>query len=130
MDPSAADALLRLGLIIAFVVMWAILAGLLARWKNRQRSFWIVMSFLFGPFALLILLLLPRKPLPGMKAVECPGCEAKQNVPEKSPTYEWREADTDVGPKVGTMQARIARRPPHRGKPLSGRAACIATCQS
>ena len=105
MDPSAADALLRLGLIIAFVVMWAILAGLLARWKNRQRSIWIVMSFLFGPFALLILLLLPRKPLPGMKAVECPGCPPRGPESRQLEDAELYWSRSGLGKKHRTDQS-------------------------
>ncbi len=52
---------------VAMIVLWAavavvtaVLAGILAGWKNRDYSFWVSLTFLLPPLVLVILLL-PRR---------------------------------------------------------------------
>ena len=86
-----------IGVLLAFWVIsclvLCLVVGYLAGKKNRDQAGWALAGFFFGWIALLVIVLLPEqaKVPTGMRSVVCPRCNAKQNVPGDSPSYEcWQ----------------------------------------
>lgn len=53
---------LQLALFVAFMVLWVWLARRLAIGRNRPITLWMWLGALFGPFAVVVLALLPARP--------------------------------------------------------------------
>lgn len=85
------------GVLLAFWVIsgfiLCLVVGYLAGKKNRDQAGWAVAAFFLGWIALLAILVIPAiiETPAGRRSVTCPRCNARQNVPDDSPTYEcWQ----------------------------------------
>jgi hypothetical protein len=74
-----------------------IVAGAIANSKNRNALGWAFITGLLPVIGLIIVAVLPALPPPapiGMRSVQCPRCNAVQNVPLASQTFEcWQCKD-------------------------------------
>jgi hypothetical protein len=79
-----------------FITFWLIcglIAAVIASAKNRNALGWLALGVLFAPSVLIVAVLpkLPPGPPPGMQAVQCPRCNAVQNIPSDQPNFEcWQ----------------------------------------
>jgi hypothetical protein len=89
-------------LLLAIPTAFGFWASSLARKKHRSAGGFFALGFFFPVIGLLIAALispgLPGPP-PGMRAVVCPRCSARQNVDPEKPSYEcWQCATvTNLG---------------------------------
>jgi LSD1 subclass zinc finger protein len=78
---------------LIYLVVWtsfAVLASLIAQWKNRSAVEGFLLGLALGVFGAAIEALLPRGILnlgPGRYAVRCPVCNAVQNVADADNSY-------------------------------------------
>jgi hypothetical protein len=75
------------------IVFWLICGGIAAAIgsaKNRNVLGWFVLGALFAPSVLIVAVLpkLPPRPPQGMRSVQCPRCNAVQNIPHGQSTFE------------------------------------------
>ncbi len=72
-------------LYVVIILICAVAAGLIAQEKRRSYYGFLLLGIIFGPLAVLVAVLIgPGKvavPV-GMRAVQCPRCNAEQNIPE------------------------------------------------
>jgi hypothetical protein len=79
-----------------FITFWLIcglIAAVIASAKNRNALGWLALGVLFAPSVLIVAVLpkLPPAPPVGMRSVQCPRCNAVQNIPDDQPTFEcWQ----------------------------------------
>ncbi len=82
-----------MGTLIVFWLICGVIAGVIGSAKNRSGLGWFVLGALFAPSVLIVAVLpkLPPKPPPGMRSVQCPRCNAVQNIPHAQTTFEcWQ----------------------------------------
>jgi Protein of unknown function (DUF732) len=80
------------GLIGCWLVCGVIVA-VIASAKNRNALGWLALGALFAPSVLIVAVLpkLPPGPPEGMRSVQCPRCNAVQNIPHGQTTFEcWQ----------------------------------------
>ena len=78
---------------ITFWLICGVIAAVVASAKNRNALGWLVLGALFAPSVLIVAVLpkLPPAPPVGMRSVQCPRCNAVQNIPDSQPTFEcWQ----------------------------------------
>ncbi|MGL5936159.1 MAG: hypothetical protein ACRCZI_11135 [Cetobacterium sp.] len=67
--------------LLLLVVLWllfGVFSGVIAVSKNRSGFFWLLLGFLFGPFALFAVGVMPASPgAPSGAWRQCPACHAK-----------------------------------------------------
>ena len=79
-----------------FIVFWltcGVIAAVIASAKNRNVLGWLALGALFAPSVLIVAVLpkLPPGPPQGMRSVQCPRCNAVQNIPDGQPAFEcWQ----------------------------------------
>ena len=71
-----------------------VLAGWIARNKNRDGTIFLLLGIPLGVIAIAVALLMPAGELPaptGMSSVVCPRCNARQNITDGPSTFEcWQ----------------------------------------
>lgn len=84
---------------LIYVIGWtsfAVLASLIAQWKDRPAGEGFILGLFLGVFGAAIEALLPKSAptpnmTPGRHAVRCPLCNAVQNIPDADMSYEcWQ----------------------------------------
>lgn len=81
------------GGLIGFWLICGVIASVIASAKNRNTLGWLALGALFAPSVLIVAVLpkLPPEPPAGMRSVQCPRCNAVQNIPDAQPTFEcWQ----------------------------------------
>ena len=80
------------GLIVFWLICGAIAAAIGSA-KNRSALGWFLLGALFAPSVLIVAVLpkLPPRPPLGMRSVQCPRCNAVQNIPHGQTMFEcWQ----------------------------------------
>jgi hypothetical protein len=111
---------------VTFIVIWlgcAVIAALIGQSKNRSVVGSFLLGLILGLIGIVIIALMPKKaaPLgyytppapvvpaapPGMRPVQCPRCNAAQNIPVADTSYECWQCKTFIGrrPLATTPQA-------------------------
>lgn len=77
---------------IGFWLICGFASAVIASAKNRNALGWLALGFLFPPCVLIVALLPKVQLVPlGMRSVQCPRCNAVQNIPIQLPTFEcWQ----------------------------------------
>jgi hypothetical protein len=81
------------GTLIVFWLVCGVIAAAIGSAKNRSALGWFMLGALFAPSVLIVAVLpkLPPKPPEGMRSVQCPRCNAVQNIPDAQTTFEcWQ----------------------------------------
>lgn len=81
------------GGLVTFWLVCGIIAAVIASAKNRNAPGWLALAALFPPCVIIVAVLpkLPPGPPFGMRAVQCPRCNAVQNIPTADPSFEcWQ----------------------------------------
>jgi hypothetical protein len=79
--------------LIVFWLICGVIAAVIGSAKNRSTVGWFLLGALFAPSVLIVAVLpkLPPKPPQGMRSVQCPRCNAVQNIPYGQTTFEcWQ----------------------------------------
>jgi hypothetical protein len=79
--------------LIVFWLICGVIAATIGSAKNRNALGRFVLGAVFAPSVLIVAVLpkLPPKPPEGMRSVQCPRCNAVQNIPDAQPSFEcWQ----------------------------------------
>ena len=103
------------GGLIVFWLICGVIAAVIASAKNRNALGWLALGALFAPSVLIVAVLpkLPPGPPEGMRSVQCPRCNAVQNIPDGQPTFEcWQCKLVSSAPGAGYAAGRRVPAPP------------------
>ena len=85
------------GTIVIIWLIWGLIAIPVGRPKGRPKGDSFMFGAVLGPLGLLLVAVLPGPAPKGMRKVNCPRCNAQQNVPVKDQTFEcWQCKQTST----------------------------------
>jgi len=79
--------------LIVFWLICGMIAAAIGSAKNRSALGWFVLGAVFAPSVLIVAVLpkLPPRPPEGMRSVQCPRCNAVQNIPHAQTTFRGQQ---------------------------------------
>ena len=105
-----------------FIVFWLIcgvIAAVIASAKNRNALGWLALGALFAPSVLIVAVLpkLPPGAPPGIRSVQCPRCNAVQNIPDGQSTFEcWQCKLVSNAADTGLVAGKRTPIPPEEAR--------------